>query len=376
MELLMAQYRYEDSAQPGQQNPSKYKVRPGANYAKWGEQPGYIYNPYTDHYDKPRTEQEMYEAGVGKKPAGDPSLLGTVGVLAGAGLAAEGGKAAGLALPGLFSTGGAEVVKDVAGEGLGALTTGTAATEGALGTGFMGAPGVATTPLTLGEGAAATGAPTAAGSSLLSSVAVPAAVAAATYLGGKSALKTLKGEADNSTQGKIGRGLLGIATGGLSEIGRKFLVKPTTGQIQQKNTKGLLELGKDDPNWQNYVQGMRAGMNGKPADPSKPFGDSKGNKYSTFDEYKTAGLDASNLTGVLGNLKTFGPEWAKLNFDQQKAVTQKLIDNNMYSSKKGEVIVTDVEKAKQLKDEALGIKPIVADKKVVVVPKALMAIGK
>ena len=283
MGVLMTQYRYEDTARPGAQNPGKYKVRPGPNYAKWGEQPGFIYNPYTDHYDKPRTEQEMYEAGVGKKPAGDPSLLGTVGVLAGAGLAAEGGKALGQSIPGLLSTGGGEVAGAIGGQAAGgALTTGTAATEGALGTGFMGAPGVATTPLTLGEGAAATATPTAAGSSLLSSVAVPAAVAAATYLGGKSALNTLAGKADNSTQGKIGRGLLGIATGGLSEIGRKFLVKPTTGQIQQKNTKGLLELGKDDPNWQNYVQGMRAGMNGKPPDPSKPFA----GQYSTFDEYK------------------------------------------------------------------------------------------
>jgi len=98
-------YRYEDSAQPGVQNPAKYKIRPGPNYAKWGEQPGYIYNPYTDHYDKPRTEQEMYEAGVGKKPAGDPSLLGTVGTIAGAGLALEGGKALGLKIPSLFEGG-------------------------------------------------------------------------------------------------------------------------------------------------------------------------------------------------------------------------------------------------------------------------------
>ena len=373
----MTQYRYEDTAKPGVQNPGKYKVRPGPNYAQWGEQPGYIYNPYTDHYDKPHTEQEMYEAGVGKKPAGDPSLLGTVGVLAGAGLAAEGGKALGQSIPGLLSTGGGEAAGAIGGQAAsGALTTGTAATEGALGTGFMGAPGVAATPLTLGEGAATAGAPTAAGGSLLSSVAVPAAVAAATYLGGKSLLNTLAGKADNSTQGKIGRGLLGIATGGLSEIGRKFLVKPTTKDIQKKNTKGLLELGKDDANWQNYVTNMRAQVDTGPADRSKPFA----GQYSSFDEYKKAGLRADDLTGVLGNLKTFGPEWAKLSFDQQKAVTQKLIDNNMYSSKKGEVIVTDAEKAKQLKNEALGIKPasasvVIPDKKVIVAPKGLMAVG-
>ncbi len=54
-------------------------------------------------------------------------------------------------------------------------------------------------------------------------------IAAGTYLGGKSAYDMLRGKEDNSVPGKIGRATLGVATGGLSELG-KFL----GGQDQNK----------------------------------------------------------------------------------------------------------------------------------------------
>jgi hypothetical protein len=77
-----------------------------------------------------------------------------------------------------------------------------------------------------------------------------------------------------------------------------------------------------------------------------PYGDSKGNKYANFDAYKAAGLDAANLTGVVGNLQTYGPAWAKLTEAQRQAITQKNIDAGLYASKKGEVIITDPNVAK------------------------------
>ena len=125
----------------------------------------------------------------------------------------------------------------------------------------------------------------------------------------------------------------------------------STRDVARKHTSSLLDQGQDNPAWQNYVQGMRGQYDSAPADPSKPF---HGGQFGSWDEYKAAGLDAGDLTGVYGNLKTFGPEWASLNLDQQKAVTQALIDNNLYSSKKGEVVVTDPEKAKQLSAQILG----------------------
>jgi hypothetical protein len=40
-----------------------------------------------------------------------------------------------------------------------------------------------------------------------------------------------------------------------------------------------------------------------------------------------------------------------LTFEQRKAVTQRLIDEDMYSSKKGDIIIKDKEKARQIYQE-------------------------
>lgn len=119
----------------------------------------------------------------------------------------------------------------------------------------------------------------------------------------------------------------------------------STRDVAKRHTKDLMQQGQDNPAWQNYVAGMREQHNFAPPDPSKPF---HGGQYATWDEYKNAGLDAADLTGVYGNLKTFGPEWANLSFDQRKDVTQALINADLYNSKKGEVVVTDADLARQV----------------------------
>lgn len=132
-------------------------------------------------------------------------------------------------------------------------------------------------------------------------------------------------------------------TFGLSDkINDKIFHQSTRGLAEQ-HTGELLKQGKDDKQWQDYVSGMRAGYNAPPPDPSKPFA----GKYASWDEYKTAGLDAGDLTGVYGNLNTYGPQWAKLTLDQQKAVTQANINDGLYDSKKGEVVLNNSEKANQ-----------------------------
>ncbi len=131
------------------------------------------------------------------------------------------------------------------------------------------------------------------------------------------------------------------------------LMHKTTKQVQQEHTQQLAEKAPEDAAWQNYLGGMRTQEVNKDA----PFA----GKYKTFDEYKKAGLQADDLTGVYGNLKTFGPEWAKLDFNKQKQVTQGLIDAGLYKSKKGEVEITDEDKAHEIKNQVLGIaKPTTA----------------
>lgn len=126
-------------------------------------------------------------------------------------------------------------------------------------------------------------------------------------------------------------------------------VHKTTKQHQQEHNQQLLNLGSNNSAWQNYLKGARQGFGTTgPADPSKPFGDSKGNKYATWNDYVKGGLDAANLAGVYGNLKTFGTDWANLSEAQRQAVTQGVIDAGLYYSKKGEVEISDANKAMEI----------------------------
>lgn len=162
---------------------------------------------------------------------------------------------------------------------------------------------------------------------------------------------------DNKTKGLTGwggRAQLGIATGGLSEVARALGVfgHKSTRDVAKGHTNSLMSQSPEDSKWQSYVSGMRDQFNSAPPDPSKPFA----GKYGSWDEYKKAGLDAADLTGVYGNLKAYGPQYAGLTFDQQKALTQKNIDAGNYSSKKGEVVINDEAKAKSFLDELLKAK--------------------
>lgn len=151
-----------------------------------------------------------------------------------------------------------------------------------------------------------------------------------------------------------------LATGGISAplvIARRLGFNPihkTTRQVQQEHSQQLSKLDPNNAVWQNYLGGMRNQV----ANKETPFA----GKYKTFDEYKNAGLEAGDLTGVYGNLKAFGPDWSKLKLDQQKKVTQGLIDAGLYASKKGEVIITDEERAKQIRDSVLKAPPVTKKK--------------
>lgn len=127
---------------------------------------------------------------------------------------------------------------------------------------------------------------------------------------------------------------------------------------RQEERTGQLLQQSDDPNWQNYVAGMRVQQTKEgPKDKTKPF---LNGTYATFDEYKKAGLQADDLTGVYGNMDAFKPDyaekaglpnWSNLTFEQRKAVTQRLIDEDMYSSKKGDIVIGDKEKARRIYEE-------------------------
>lgn len=127
------------------------------------------------------------------------------------------------------------------------------------------------------------------------------------------------------------------------------LMHKTTRQVAQEHTQELLNQGKDNQNWQQYAAGMREQFNAAPPDKSKPFA----GKYATWADYEKGGLEAADLTGVYGNLKVYGPEWANLTQEQRQAITQANIESGLYKSKKGEVEITDEQKAIENKNNVL-----------------------
>lgn len=130
-------------------------------------------------------------------------------------------------------------------------------------------------------------------------------------------------------------------------VDSKLFHQSTRGAAKQ-NTAELYNAS-EDPKYREYVAGMREQYNEAPKDKTKQFA----GKYGSWDEYQKAGLEAGDLTGVYGNIKTYGPAWANLTQEQRQAVTQANIESNLYSSKKGDVLIKDEEKAKQNFDNVM-----------------------
>jgi hypothetical protein len=169
-----------------------------------------------------------------------------------------------------------------------------------------------------------------------------AAIIAGTVMGGKAGWDMLHGKKANP----IGRGILGIATGGLSEIANATGVfgHKSTRDIARGHTSDLLDRVKDDSISTDYITGMREQYNSGPPDPDNPYFNGK---YGSFDEYKAAGLNAGDLSGVYGNLDTF-EDWGRISQDERERRTQALIDADLYESDHGEVVITDPEKAREI----------------------------
>lgn len=70
--------RYNIDPTPGSQHPEKYKIPVKNNYKKYGELPGFIYNPYTDHYDVDKAGETKYLQDNGQLPK-PPTLVDQLG---------------------------------------------------------------------------------------------------------------------------------------------------------------------------------------------------------------------------------------------------------------------------------------------------------
>lgn len=149
--------------------------------------------------------------------------------------------------------------------------------------------------------------------------------------------------------GFVGGAAIGNVAGyGLDKLG---LGHKTTRQRAQEATQKYINEAGDDPKALEYVNQVREQYNAPPPDPSKPW---LNGTYSSFDEYKKAGLVASDIAHAEGNFDSYGvKEWGNLSQAQREAVTQANINDGNYYSEHGMVLLKDPAKAKANYDAAL-----------------------
>lgn len=96
-------YQYYPQA-PGPKNPNRYPIAVGPSYQQWGEQQGWIYNPYQDkYYPDPKSQEQLQKAqGLIEEP---PGLLEQALPLAGTVAAGAAAKAIGAKIPDYISGG-------------------------------------------------------------------------------------------------------------------------------------------------------------------------------------------------------------------------------------------------------------------------------
>jgi hypothetical protein len=348
------------SPAPGPQNPGKYPFV-GNSYKTYGEQVGFLYDPYSDSYKKdPREVQKQLER-EGLGPPKPPGMFESLAPIAGTAGALYLGKHLGQKIPGYLEGAGDKISGMFSGGGgaapVAADGAATAVTQGVSATapyGTIAGPG--------GEAIGTMGAPAEGAGMFAPGSALSTGLGAAGVgLGAYGAYQGIK-EGNPLTSGLGGAGIagglnaLGVGLGpagwaamiaapvALSMLG---LNKPSVKEQVKKRWSSLAE--KSDPNTQSYAQQYMSYL-----DSDQQKEDSKLN----FSEMKESGqLKAEDVWGGYGMFKTFGSDWlGKYTEDQRRQISQALLDANLVDSKKGDIVVNNAPKAKEIADQVLGIK--------------------
>ncbi len=133
------------------------------------------------------------------------------------------------------------------------------------------------------------------------------------------------------------------------------LMHKTTKQVQQERWGKLADnkiAGIDAAYAANHPQGDTGVWD---------TGKYAGQKWTFEKASELAKEDPSSFRSVYGNYATFGNDWNTYSDKQRDAITAGLLDANLYKSEKGDIIVTDEDKAHEIKNQVLGIaKPTTA----------------
>lgn len=315
----------------------------GIPYKQIPGRPQYLFNPYSGAYGEIVANGDQIAKDAGYEEPKEPGILEDLapaaGLLGGLYLVNKGGGILDAGKEALLGEGKSQVADVAANQ----VTGGSQGVSGIFGNMFGGSGGteVMGPPVPSIENGGLMGPPE--GVAPMGSTVIP--LAAAAY-GGYQLFKMATGKKRNMAE-KLS---MALPTAGLSMLPFEH---ESTRDVARRHTRDLQGQAEDDAQWQNYVGGMRQQFDSAPTN-DKPFSNSKGERYGSFSEYRDAGLDPDNLTGVYGNLETYGPEWAHLTYDQQRAITQANINDDNYYSKKGEVRIRDQDKAQARKNEILA----------------------
>lgn len=356
--------------------PDKYGGKVGPNYEKWGEQPGYTYNPATDRYERNAS------AGGAKKPGEkfNPAGLIKLGKHAvDAYEAAQAGSAASSTLPAGYAVASDGTLINTS---TGAYEVGTAANGGAL----------MSDGTTVGSGASGEssfGNPSAAGW-IAAATEVPAMYGATqndmwdtrrkaqefnkhaglavgdVFLAGLPSLVYNLGMKTKLGR-KIDNGLLALdrkmgwfgPSAGMDAVFEGLGMGKSTKayQMQRWGDLGTFKQPKEGEDVDPYLERNQLSyLANHPENDTGIWetGPHKGQKWSWDIVKEDLKNDGSQGNLFLGNLETFGNDWHNIDVSKRNEIVKRLAQEGLYTPDKGDVVINNQDRARQILDEILG----------------------
>lgn len=172
-----------------------------------------------------------------------------------------------------------------------------------------------------------------------------------TALGAKGAYDTVTGKKDNSPVGLASRAQIGITTMGLSELARAsgLFGNKSTKDYQRERLSRLESNGA--PGAAAFLaQQRQIADNNNDTWQDGPY---KGQKWSFDKARELAKQDPTGFIGTLGNFEAFGDGWLGTPLDKQKQVVSKLISEDLYTSDKGDILIKDRDRAREIYDQVM-----------------------